>query len=233
VEGASTQIQKSKKSQRLRMLAVVLTGGYCWALTVLPPLGTLGFGSTAGAFALLALSSLLASPFLPPGRPALTGALDLFLGFCAVSWFLGRNQLIDPPLAVFGSFGWLAYTFALGSLSTPSDTEATDLAAGPHLDPRTNPSRFSAAVLIGCLVAALVLLGAAWKVDRPALAVLSHVFALVVVLLILRSGAHLSTYLQVRRTKLSMSPRLSPAGWPLILLALLLVVGTLWSFLPG
>lgn len=233
MEGVSPKVRKSKKSQRLRMLAVVLTGGYSWALTVLPPLGAAGLGSFAGAFAFLALGSLLASPFLPPGRPALTAALDLFLGFCAVSWFLGRNQLIEPPLAVFGSFGWLAYTFALGSLSTPSDTEGTDGAPGSHLDPRAKPSRLSAAVLIGCLLAALVLLGAAWKVDRPALAVLSHVFALVVVLLLLRSGAHLSTYLQVRRTKLAISPRLGPAGWPLILLAFLLVVGVLWSFVPG
>jgi hypothetical protein len=162
----------------------------------------------------------------------LAAGLDVFLSLCVLSWLFGRDQLIEPPLAVFGSFGWLAYTFALGSLSTPRDTEVGE-DPGPHLEPRTRPNRGSAIALIVCLVGSLALMAAAWRVGRPALAVLSHVFALAAILLVLRTSAHLSTYLQVRGTKLLSKPRLRTAAWPLVGLLLLLFVAALWSFVPG
>jgi hypothetical protein len=229
------------------MLVVVISGVYSWGLTVLPQVATTGPASPTGLFARLAIVALLAAPVLPPGRIALTAALDVFLGACILAWFFGRDHPMDPPLAVFGSFGWLSYTLALGSLSTPleSDTERNpaarnpaarnpaELNPGPHLDPRTRPSRLSAAVLLACLLACLAVIGAAWTVKRPAVAVLAHVFALSTVLVILRSSAHLATYLQVRTTKLKVRPRLGPAAWPLVALAVLAAAAVVWAFLSG
>jgi hypothetical protein len=204
------------------MLAAVVTGVYSWGLTVLPPLSATGPGSLAGVAAGCAIVSLLVSPLLPPGRIALAASLDFFVGFCILSWWAGRHHPIEPPFAIFGSFGWLAYTLALGALSTPHEPES-EASPGAHLSPRTPPSKLSAAALALALLGSLVLLGSAWKIERPAISVLAHVFALATVLILLRSGAHMATYLQVRGTKLVKPSRLRPALWPLFWLTLLLL----------
>lgn len=214
------------------MISVVLTGTYSWALTVLPPVAEAGPLSPTGVCAGLAIVSLLASPLLPPGRWALVASLDVFVGACLLAWFFSMNSAVEPPFAVFGSFGWLAYTLALGSLSTPPRA-AEPPASGPVLEPRTKPSRLSAVALAVCVGLSFLLMGAAWKVERPAVAVLAQVFALTAVLVLLRSGAHLSTYLQVRGTKLSTAPRVRAGVWWLLILALLGVGGALWAWATG
>jgi hypothetical protein len=213
-EGDSLPVRRS------RILAAVITGTYSWALTVLPPLSVHGSASVPGALAGLALLSLLLSPLVGPGPWTLVFALDLFVGFSIASWLTGSHQPMEPPFAVFGSFGWLAYTLALGALSTP---DAADRPAdpGPLLPPRTRPRRLSALVLGVVVALVLVILGAAWQVERPAVAVLSHVVALATVLLALRSGAQLATYVQVGGTKLARPLSLRAAIAPLLGLALL------------
>lgn len=206
--------------RRSRLLATIITGTYSWALTVLPPLSVHGGVSATGVTAVLALASLLLSPLAPPGRWALLLALDLFVGFSFLSWLLGSDQLVDPPFAVFGTFGWLAYTLALGALSTPEEAREV-LDPGPVLPPRTPPSRLSAAVLGLVVLGVLVILGAAWQIERPAVSVLGHVVALATVLLALRSGAQVSTYVQVAGTKLVRPLSLRAATFPLLSLALL------------
>lgn len=216
---------------RSRLFAVVLTGTYAWGLTVLPSASSHGFSSVVGVFALLALGGLFLSLLLPPGRLSLFAGLDLFIGCCLVSWWAGRGDPLRPPFAVFGSLGWLAYTFAWGSLSTSREF-ATQTHPGPHLEPRTPPSRLSAAAMLLLLMGSLVLLGGAWWVERPSLSVLSHVLALAAALLLLRSGAHLAIAMQVRGTKLHQPLRLWAAWGPLTLLAVVITVGLVWSLVP-
>lgn len=216
----SDSIDDGVPPRRSRLFAAVITGTYAWALTVLAPLSVHGAASPAGVTAGLALLSLLLSPLVPPGRWALVFALDLFVGLSFVSWWVGSHQLVEPPFAVFGSFGWLAYTLALGALSTPERVDAAS-DPGPALEPRTRPSRLSAAVLALVVLGVLVILGAAWQVERPGVSVLAHVVALCTVLLVLRSGAHLSTYVQVAGTKLGRPLSLRGAVVPLLSLALI------------
>jgi hypothetical protein len=105
-------------------------------------------------------------------------------------------------------------------MSTPEEViETPD--PGPILEPRTRPSRGSAAVLGLIVVAVLSIRGAAWQIERPAVAVLGHVVALATVLLVLRSGTYLSTYVQVAGTKLARPLAMRPALAPLLVLALL------------
>lgn len=206
--------------RRLRLLATVITGTYSWALTVLPLLAAHGIATAPGVTGAMALLALLVSPLVPPGRWALVFALDLFVGLSFLSWWTGSHQFVEPPFAVFGSFGWLAYTLALGALSTPERAEqARD--PGPALEPRTKPSRLSAAVLGLVVLGVLVILGAAWKIERPGVSVLGHVVALCTVLLLLRSGAQISTYVQVAGTKLGRPLSLRGAVVPLLSLALM------------
>jgi hypothetical protein len=217
---------------RSRLVAVVVTGAYAWGLTVLPSATVHGFSSVVGIFAFLALGGLVLSPFLPPGRLSLIAGLDVFVGCCLISWWAGRGEPLRPPFAVFGSLGWLAYTFAWGSLSTPREL-TTSLSPGPHLEPRTPPSRVSTAVMSLLLAGSLFLLAAAWRVERPALLVLSHVIALAAALLLLRSGAHFAIAVQARGTKMYQPLRLRAAWGPLTLLAVVLTVGLVWSLAPG
>lgn len=216
---------------RSRLLAVVITGTYAWGLTVLPPLSVHGFSSVAGVFAIVAILGLLLAPILPPGRLSLIAGLDIFVGCCLISWWAGRDSPIRPPFAVFGSLGWLAYTFAWGSLSTPRE-QVAQANPGPHLDPRTPPSRASAAAILLLLMGSLVLLGAAWRVERPSASVLSHVVALAAALLLLRAGAHFAIVAQVRGTKMHQPLRLAAAWGPMLLLAVVVAVGLVWSVVP-
>ncbi len=213
--------------RRSRLLAALIAGTYSWALTVLPALSVHGAISFAGLFALFSIVSLLASPLLPPGRWALLFALDLFVGFSILSWLSGSHQLIDPPFAIFGTFGWLAYTLAVGALSTPEQSEDSP-DPGPQLDPRTRPSRLSAFILVLVVVLVLGVLGAAWEIRRPAVAVLGHVLALAVVLLALRAGAGLSTYVQVVGTKLARPLSFRSAVLPFLTLLLLAGLTFVW-----
>ncbi len=212
--------ERASSPRRSRLLAAVIAGTYSWGLTVLPPVAIQGVVSFSGLFAALAILSLFFSPLAPPGRWALLLSLDLFLGFSVIAWLLTSQQPIDPPLAVFGTFGWLAYTLALGALSTPEQSDA-EPDPGPKLDPRTRPSRLSALILAIVGVSALVVLGAAWNIQRPAAATLGHVVALAVVLFALRAGAGLSTYVQVVGTKLARPLSFRPAALPFLALLLL------------
>jgi len=154
-------------------------------------------------------------------------ALDGFVGACVLAWWAARNTQIDPPSAVFGSFGWLAYTLALGALSTPVEHAKVPLIAR-DLEPRTRPSRSAILALLVSLLMALFLLGRAWTVERPAQLVLAHVLVLAAALLVLRSGAGLATYLQVRDTKMAASPQLKTAIIPLMFFFSLVAAGLFW-----
>lgn len=219
---------ESLPARRSRILAAVITGTYSWALTVLPPLAVHGSSSVPGAMAALALLSLLVSPLVRPGPWTLVFALDLFVGFCVLSWLTGSHHQMTPPFAVFGTLGWLAYTLALGALSTP-DASENHSDRGPFLEPRTRPRRLSAVVLALVVMGVLVILGAAWQVERPAVAVLGHVVALATVLLVLRSGAQVATYVQVGGTKLARPLSFRAAILPLFAFVLLAFVSFVLS----
>jgi len=213
---------------RTRMIPTVLAGSYCWIFTVATKALHDGVLSLSGLFAVLALVALLVAPAVPNRRIALILALDVFVLGCVGSWWAAAGIELDVPLSVFGSFGWVAYTFALGALSKPSRAEEVQ-EPGPELHPRTRPSKTSALVLLSVVMTSLFILGAAWKVERPALAVLSHVLALGVVLILLRTGAHLAVRFQVKGTRQESHLLLRRAALPLIVLVLLAAGAIYWA----
>jgi hypothetical protein len=161
----------------------------------------------------------LISPVLTRGRFAMLTALDLFVGGSLLAWWGARDLDLSLPFGVFGSLGWLAYTFALGALSTPAKAQiAGD--PGPELHPRIPPSRIAATILIAVFASCLVIMAAAWRVQRPSLGVLAHIVALGVILLSLRTGAHLAVFFQVRGSRI-----VAPVGIRRALLPLALFMG--------
>lgn len=218
---------KAINPRRIRLLAVLLTGAYAWSLTVLPLLGEVGDAPLVAVFGWAAIATLLVSPILPPGKWSMFAALDGFVGASVLAWWAGRHTQIEPPSAVFGSLGWLAYTLALGALSTPVE-EAKTHRMGLPLEPRNPPSRSALLALLASVLLALLLLGRAWIVERPAQLVLAHILALGAALLVLRSGAGLATHLQAKDTNMAASPSVKRALVPLFLF-FSLVVG--WIYL--
>ncbi len=210
--------------RRFRMLAVVLTGLYSWMLTILPAITIAGSVTWVGISGWLALLTLVAAPLLPTARLSIVFSLDVFLSMCVISWWCGRDLEGGAPFGVFGSFGWLAYILALGALSTPSNQLETS-AGGADLEPRATPRYLPFLALLACVVGALVLLSAAWSVERRAVAVLAHVVALSAALFALRAGAHLSGYLQTSGTRLERPLRLRDGNFALVLCGLLLALG--------
>ncbi len=206
---------------RARLLAAVVIGTYAWVLTVLPATVGEGWSSVPSVVALLGLLCLYGAPLAPRVQLSVVLALDGFLGFSFLSLFLTRDVQVNPPFPVFGAFGWVVFTFALGSVSRPGKEETGALGEGTRLNPRTPPSLLAALSLALILVFCLLLLGSAWSITRPTLSVLGHVLVLFAVLLLLGAGANLSTYLQSRGTRLSRPLRLRRALTPLVSLVLL------------
>lgn len=221
----------------LRLLAVLLTGGYAWAVTVLRPLIASDRSSLALLSACLALLALLASPFAPSRRWALVLGLDLFLALSIGSWWAAGAPPASYSLGVLGSLGWIAYTLALGSLSAHDlpeaelatlEEEAEGAVTALRLEPRTGPRRLLVVALGAVVVAMVLLLIAAWRVGGGEMSVLAHLFSLSVSLLILQAGSHLAVSFQTVETRLERPTRLGRAILPLALAGL---VGALWFFL--
>lgn len=205
---------------RTRLFPAVFAGTYSWVLTVLPAVVAAGWTSLSALGGAIALLSLLISPLLTRGRFALLTALDLFVGGSILAWWGVRDLDITLPFGVFGSLGWLAYTFALGALSTPAKLQEVG-DPGPELHPRIPPSRAAAAVLITVFASCLIVLASAWQVERPSLGVLAHIVALGVILLSLRTGAHLAVFFQVRGSRIG-----APLGMRRALIPLTLLLGS-------
>ncbi len=221
----------ANSTPRTRLLPAVLAGTYSWVLTVLPAVAAAGWTSLSALGGGIALLSLFVSPLLTRGRFAMLTALDLFVGGSILAWWGVRDLELSLPFGVFGALGWLAYTFALGALSTPAKLQELN-DPGPELHPRVPPSRAAAAILVAVFASCLIVLASAWRVDRPSLGVLAHIVALGVILLSLRTGAHLAVYFQLQGSRIGAPLGLRRALLPLTLLLCSGLLALYWAFRP-
>lgn len=219
-------------SSRLRLLPTVLTGLYSWALTVLPVVASENSLGLSGISALLAVFALLSSLALPPGRPAIFAAVDLFVVASAFAWWTSRDLAVGLPFPIFGSLGWFCYTLAVGALSMPPSLK-DGLLGAQQFRPRTPPSRLAAVILLLALAGGVTLLLSAWRVERPHVAVLAQVFALSCALLLLRSGASLAVHFQRRGTQIRSDLGFRRAIFPLICFLSLALAGALGLRMAG
>lgn len=213
--------------ERGRWLAVVCAGIYAWAVTVLPGMRQSGLSSGAALAGLLALALQLGS-LAAPRRPWFRFlAVESFLIACFVSWWLAGAVAPEHSFGWFGALGFFAFTFALGSLSTPR--AVSSFAAEEARFVARSPPRRSALLLVVSLIpVTLALIYLAWEVKRPAVAVLGQVLALGVLLLLLRGGGLLAENLQTRGTSLYRAPSLRRARWLLAALAVVALGAFIW-----
>lgn len=219
---------------RLRFVPILISGAYAWLLTV-APLGVESDWHGAAALPiLLSPLTLLAALLVPSPKWALYCCLHGFLGCCLLSLVLAPARTL-PIEREYGFLSWLAYTVALGVLSTPKPNPVADgEARGPVAPsepflPRVRPSKGALwSVLIGA-GGALALYLLALRIERPELSVLAQLSALGIGLLLLGGSVALAESLQhgLART------RFHPRGGQVLLLGATLFGLLSWGLASG
>lgn len=224
--------EKVSPGERARWLAVVAAGTHCWAVTVLPGMRQSGLASGAVVTGALALLFQLGSLAAARGRWFRFLAVDCFLVACLASWWFAGPVDSESDFGWFGALGFFAYTFALGSLSTPR--AVSSFAAHEARFSARSPARRSALLVVLLLIPiTLLLFFLVWEVERPAVGVLAQVLTLGALLLLLRGGALLAERLQTRGTRLHRSLGFRRSGRLLALFALAALGLFFWARFVG
>lgn len=217
------QTASTRRRERYRLIVVVVAGLYAWSVSVLPLLGDLStWPALCGLGAALALS---VSPFVPNRRLSLYGALHIFLAGCLLCWWGARERATLNPWSAYAALGWIAYTLALGSLTTPERGEQGSQLRPQMFRPRVQPSKAAALCIGSGLLATIALNIYSFQVSRPELLMLAHLAALATGLIVLKQTVLLAEYFQ---QKTQFGPYGSGVWWLFIAL-LLLVSGGLVS----
>ena len=226
-----TASQSERRSINVRLMPVVVAGGYAWFVSVFPIVQQAGLWSVSGLSGLGAALCLVLAPFGPTRAVALFLSLHGFLAACLCSWLTAQDVALPPGWQLYGALGWLGYTIALGVLSTPDRAFMAPSEASGLFVPRVRPSLVAATVFLLSVVSTLGLLILALRIERPALSILAQLSALFVGLLVLQGAVHLSHYFQRRGSQKVFSPHVGGAVWFLLVLAFVLGGGLLGGWL--
>ncbi len=221
-----------RSPERARVLA---PGLYAWLLTVIVPAAQPAVPFVARLFAIVAVGALTAGVFLESERPKLGRWLGIyaFVGFSLLTWCLAGSAIavgnVDPVRSALGVLGWVIYAFGWGrSRGSRIPEDAPNVLSGAPLSPRARLSKAGAPVVALAVVAALVLEGLAFRVDRSEHALFAHAAATACALLVLGVGARIALGLGARRELPSPTTRLNAMAPPLAALAVLLGLGLVW-----
>lgn len=198
-----------------------ITGGYAWAMSVLPIASPHGAPPVAKLAALLAIATLAAGVVLerispsPPGGARVRPIIFwVFVLSCGIAWLVVPEGLVAPQMsparAIAALMGWALFAHACAA---PAIAKAPDARIEPGLSGRAPPSRFGAFAIVLSAIVALGLQTIGWSVAAPERAVLLR-------LVTLASGVALVT---ATATVVSSARRASPvpAKLPRLWLALL------------
>jgi hypothetical protein len=233
-EPATDPASETRRSpERARVLA---PGLYAWLLTVIHPAAQPGVSLVARLFAIVAVAALLVGVFLESDRPKIGRWLGIyaFVGASLLAWCLAGPAVsvgtVDPVRSALGVLGWVIYAFGWGrSRGSRVPEDSPNVLTGAPLAPRARLSRAAAPVLGISVVAALVLEGLAFRVDRSEPALFAHATATACALLVLGVGARIALGLGARRELPSATTRLNAMAPPLAALAVLLGLGLVWA----
>jgi len=223
------------RSLRANML---LPGVYAWFSTVAYP----AFATSSGlarTFAVLSACALLAGAWFLRSRPVVGRAFGVyaFIGFALATWVsVGSGlQLLgaSPVRPAVGALGWLLFAFGWGYLRQRGNVPEQDPRAipGPPLVPRAELSPLTSLVFALSLLGSLGILALAWRVERPAQALLAHAVAAAAVVWLMSASARVSTSLGEKKTLPSARRRFNAAARALSGLILAFAVGSVWILL--
>jgi hypothetical protein len=232
-EPAASPTERFRLPERMRVLA---PGLYAWLLTVVHPAAQPAVSFTARAFAFLAAVALVAGVALESEQPKLGRGLGIygFIGAALLSWCFAGPAVgvasLDPVRSALGVLGWVLYAFGWGrSRGSRVPEDSPNVLGGAPLAPRARLSRASLPVVGVAVVAALVLEGLAFRVERAEPALFAHGVATACALLVLGSGSRIALGLGGRRELPAAATRLNAMAPPLAALAVLLGLGLVWA----
>lgn len=234
--GAESQSPGHRLVARANML---LPGLYAWVTTVAFPAAQRSAPSVARVTAMAALVALVAGPVVVFERPRLGRVLGVFL-FVASSvatWLLLGSgvgvQHLEPLRASLGAVGWALFAFGWGSVRRAGSIPEED----PHVirgEPLPARGRlpWSAQLVYSIgLVGAVVVLLLAWRVARPAQALLAQAAAVAAAIALVGAAARVAVERGRERSFPAPQPRLNAAARPLAMALLLLGLGFVWLLL--
>lgn len=208
----------------------LLPGAYAWLSTVLLPVQSLNGGLLVQSLAWASGVALLIGqlPVLSRFRLLHGLSLGVFVAGCVATWIALADQMrvapLDPIQAAAGGIGWVLFALSMPSQPLVPEAEASRLV--PTSGNRQR--RFSPALNVAFLVvvvAGLLPLLLAWRVERTAHAALAQVVACASVLAGLSLAGSLVDAAALRRRLAQPRMRLADSWSTFALLALLLVVG--------
>ncbi|MDX2050832.1 MAG: hypothetical protein SFV15_00480 [Polyangiaceae bacterium] len=217
---------------------LLLPGLYAWVSTVGYP-AFAGSGWLARSLSFVSVLSLLGGAWFLRSQPLLGRVLGVycFLGGAVATWVAigpGLALLTGAPVrAAVGGLGWLLFALGWGYLRQRGNVPERDprAIAGEPLLPRAQLSPVTSVVFAVSLAGSLGILALAWRVERPAQALLAHAVAAAGVVWLMSASARVSTSLGESRSFPSARRRMNLAARPLSALILAFAFGTVWVFL--
>lgn len=217
---------------------VLLPGLYAWLLTVGLPVLARGVRSGPRLAAAGALCALVLSLFVVGRRLALARWLGIYGFVCAsaLTWALLGSDLspvhLDRIRTALGMLGWVLYAFGWGRVHAPVDADQHGhVASGALLVPRSRLHPRATTIVAFAVVAALVLEGLAFRVDRSEHSVLAHAVAAACSLLVLSTASRVALAQGTRHELASGTARLNVVALRGAVLALLFGIGLVWAAL--
>lgn len=226
---------------RLRALqpGALLSGAYAWLATVALPVFRDGGTIASWVFAGVAPLLLLVGVTLARRWGALGRAVGIwgFLGACLASWISAGSMVavasLEPVRSALGMAAWAMFAFGWGALRRADSVPEEDPHAlgGQRLAPRGKLGGYPAIVLLGACVLAVLPCFAAWRVVRPAHALLAHAVAVACAVAMITAGASVAVGRGQRARPKSVRRRVTAASGALVSVLVLAVVGAALSLL--
>lgn len=218
---------------------MLLPGLYAWVTTVAYPAAQQSAPSVARVSAMGALVALVAGPIVVFERPRLGRALGvlLFVALSVTTWvLLGSGvavQHLEVVRASLGAVGWALFAFGWGAVRRAGTIPEDDphVIRGEPLPARGQLPRSALLVYSIGLLGALAVLLLAWRVVRPAEALLSQAVAVVAAIALVGAAARVAVERGRSRPLGAPASRLNAAARPLATAVVLLGLGFVWLVL--
>lgn len=208
----------------------LLAGVYAWLSTVLLPVWSLSGGLLVQTLAWGSAAALLLAelPALNRIRRLREVSIGTFLVGCLATWILLADQLraapIDATQAAVGGIGWVLFALSVQNNPFEAEPDASRLFPVESHRRRRFPPLLDFAFL-ALVVAGLLSLLLAWRVERTVHAALAQVIACAAALCGLSLAGTVVDSVALRRGLGQGSVRLAASWSTFAVLALLLVVG--------
>jgi hypothetical protein len=208
-----------------------IPGFYAWAVTVAPAAWSRGAPLVAKIVAILGVVALVIAIVIERRQPRWARLVSVWglVATSALVWALAPGGLsptkLDAPRGVAGMLGWGLFAFSSAGPALPRDPEASRVAPGAPLRPRTAVPKGDGWFILGGAVCAAALQVIGWRVNVPERALLVRLVALATGIAVLGAATQIALARHQRRFRPSKKTRMRRALATVIGLAVLAAVG--------